>query len=279
MELAIELAEQGRGKTSPNPFVGAVVVKEGKVIGTGFTKPYGDDHAEVQALKNCIESPQGADLYVTLEPCSHYGKTPPCAEAIIKAGIKNVYAGIRDPNPKVDGNGFETLRQANVNVEYPFCENIISKQLEYYLHWVVTGKPFVILKNAVSLDGKIAANNGSSKWITNELSRNKVHQLRHEVDAVVTTINTVKQDNPILNVRLDEVYKHPIRVILDPHIEIDPNSNICKTASEYQTIIFYDNKMKLEAKHCELAKQSSLLPVNCEASLLDFDEILTALGR
>jgi len=280
MQLAIQVAETDREVCSPNPFVGAVLVKDDKIIGTGWTQAYGGDHAEVQAIKKCETTPEGADLYVTLEPCCHYGKTPPCTEAIIKAGIKNVYAGIPDPNPRVDGQGFSALRDAGIHVEYPFFEESIQEQLQYYLKWITTGKPFVIQKNAISLDGKIAADNGSSRWISGEQSRQRVHMLRHQVDAVLTTINTVKADNPTLNVRLDVVKKQPIRVIFDAHLQIPLESNIYQTADIYKTIIFYDETSKDTQKVSTLqSKQIETIAVSANNDgLLDFAQILGVLG-
>ena len=271
MELAINIAEKARGLCNPNPNVGAVIVKKNKIIGQGYTLSYGSDHAEIQAIKNCNENPKDADLYVTLEPCSHYGKTPPCTESIIKAGIKNVYAGIQDPNPKVKGKGFTSLKEAGIKTNYPFFEKEISKQLEVYLHWIQYKKPFVIMKNAVSLDGKIAAENGDSKWITSETSRKKVHELRQEADAVLTTINTLLKDDPLLNVRLEDKKRDPIRIILDPKLEIPYNSQIYKTIKEQTTIIFFDKDLPI--KH-----SLDAIPVSCKNNFLDFNEILSILA-
>ena len=280
MELAISIAENAKGKCSPNPPVGAVIVANDIVIATGHTQRCGQDHAEVQAIKNMPKNTSThTELYVTLEPCSHFGKTPPCTQAIIQAGIKNVYAATKDPNPKVNGKGFELLQKAGINVSYPHCEDIVRKQLEYYIKWIETKKPFIILKNATSIDGKIATNCGNSKWITSERAREKVHQLRSEVDAVITTINTVKTDNPTLNARTPSATKQPIRVILDTKLEIDPQSNICKTAKDYQTIVFYDSKLHEKTK-ITLLEQLSIktIPVTAHKELLNIDEILTILG-
>lgn len=283
MKLAIEIAEQGRGKCSPNPFVGAIIVKDDEIVGQGFTQVCGHDHAEVQALKQAKDKAKDAEMYVTLEPCAHYGKTPPCAKAIIEAGIKAVYAGIQDPNPKVNGKGFEMLKQANIHIESNFFKDNITRQLEYYLKWIQIQKPFIIMKNAVSLDGKIAADNGNSKWITNEKSRQQVHHLRQEVDAVITTINTVKQDNPMLNVRLQNVFKQPIRVILDPILEIDIHCNICKTANDIPTLIFYDKSLQDKSK-LTLLNQTGIqsIPANTIIAnnkiYLDMDDVLLKLG-
>jgi len=276
----MQIAETQREVCSPNPFVGAVLVKDGVVLSTGYTLAYGGDHAEVQAIKKCEASTTGVDLYVTLEPCCHFGKTPPCTDAIIKAGIVNVYAGIKDPNELVNGKGFATLKQAGINVEYPFCEEAIREQLEFYLHYITTKRPFVILKNAVSLDGKIAANNGTARWISNEGARNYVHRLRHNVDAILTTINTVQIDNPTLNVRLQAVKKQPVRVILDANLQIDLNSNICQTACKQKTIIFYSKAVGNSAKRDALQQlQIETVAVDIiQEDTLDILQILNILG-
>ncbi|MCL1826449.1 MAG: bifunctional diaminohydroxyphosphoribosylaminopyrimidine deaminase/5-amino-6-(5-phosphoribosylamino)uracil reductase RibD [Candidatus Cloacimonetes bacterium] len=289
MIMAIAEAEKMRGKTNPNPNVGAVIVKNNRVIGTGATQPYGKDHAEIQALKNCMQDPLNADLYVTLEPCCHAGKTPPCTDAIIKANIKNVYVGIKDPNPLVNGKGFEALKKAGINVEYHFYENEISQQLETYLWWITTQRPFIILKNAASLDGKIAAENGDSKWITSKAARKKVHQLRNEVDAVMTTVNTVLKDDPLCNVRLDDIdeVKHPIRLILDPKLEIPLTSAILNSIDKYKTIVFYDKSIKTTGNFAKLNKfiasqkdsMIALTPVAAENGKLDLAEVFYILGQ
>lgn len=243
MQRAIELAEQARGKCSPNPFVGAVIVQDGKIIGEGFTQAYGSDHAEVQAIKNCSQSPIGAEIYVTLEPCSHYGKTPPCALAIIESGIKKVFYGISDPNPLVAGKGNLMLINAGIEVEFGLCDDIINQQLEYYLTYITKKRPFVILKTATTLDGRIAAQDGSSRWISCETSRIRTHELRQEADAIITGIGTVIGDDPLLNVRLDNPYKQPVRVILDSNLSLPLSSQIAMTAHDQKTIIFSNSKI------------------------------------
>jgi diaminohydroxyphosphoribosylaminopyrimidine deaminase / 5-amino-6-(5-phosphoribosylamino)uracil reductase len=267
-KLAYDLAEQGRGKCSPNPFVGAVIVKDGKIIGQGFTQPYGLDHAEVQAIKdagNC----QGAEMYVTLEPCAHFGKTPPCADAIVKAGIYKVYAGIKDPNEKVNGKGFAKLKDAGIEVEYGIGEDKINRQLEYYITYITQQRPFVFMKNAVSKDGKIALSGGVQTQITGEETRKRVHELRNEADVLLTGIGTVLADDPMLNVRIkpserlqtfrtvddapkerkstipssfdsaqDDKVLNPTRVILDTNLQIPIESEIVQTAKDIETIVF-----------------------------------------
>ncbi len=250
---AFELAESGRGLTSPNPFVGAVLVRNNKIIGKGFTQPWGKDHAEIQAIKDANYDCRGAELYVTLEPCAHFGKTPPCADAIIKYGIKAVYAGIKDPNPKVNGKGFEKLESAGINVKKNIWKDKIERQLEYYLTFITKKRPFVFSKIATSFDGKISTASGKSKWITNDKSREFVHKLRAEADVIITGINTIIADDPMLNVRFGENKSHPTRIILDSNLRLPLDSKVVKSAKEVPTIVFtsgninFSNKLKLES--------------------------------
>jgi diaminohydroxyphosphoribosylaminopyrimidine deaminase/5-amino-6-(5-phosphoribosylamino)uracil reductase len=173
MRKAIQCAEKARGTCSPNPFVGAVIVKDDKIISCGWTQHYGGDHAEIQALKKAGNEAKGAEIYVTLEPCAHYGKTPPCAEALIKAGISKAFIGITDPNPLVSSKGIKMLEKAGITVELGFMQEEVSRQLEYFLCRINKQRPFVIWKTAMSLDGRVAANDGSSRWITGEQSRKR----------------------------------------------------------------------------------------------------------
>ncbi len=252
-EEAYNLAEKGRGLTSPNPFVGAVLVRDNVIIGRGYTQPWGKDHAEIQAIKDANYDCEGAEMYVTLEPCPHYGKTPPCADAIIKHKIKSVYAGIKDPNPKVNGKGFEKLKNAGVFVKTGIWKSKIEKQLEYYLKFIISKRPFVFSKIATSMDGKISSSTGKSKWITNEKSRKYVHKLRAEADVIITGINTVLADNPTFNVRFGEAKNNPIRIILDSRLRLPVNSNIAETAKDIQTIVFVYSLQK-DAKYLSLKK-------------------------
>jgi len=252
MQRAIALAGEARGKCSPNPFVGAVIVKNNRVIGEGRTQACGSDHAEVQAIKSCSESCTDAEIYVTLEPCSHYGKTPPCAKAIIESGIKAVYMGIQDPNFLVSGNGIQMLRDAGIKVETGLCAAEITLQLESYLTYITKFRPFVILKTAVSLDGRIAAEDGTSRWISCEESRQKTHELRQEADAVMTGIGTIRKDNPLLNVRLENPHKQPLRVILDARYNLSLDSQIARTAHEYKTLVFTGSPYADSAREAQL---------------------------
>ncbi len=198
MQRALKLAEMGRGRTRTNPLVGAVLVKNGRVIGEGYHRAYGENHAEVDALAHASEPATGADLYVNLEPCSHYGKTPPCVDAIEQAGIRRVIVAMADPNPQVNGAGLDHLRAAGVEIVLGIGEEQARRLNEAYLKFVQTGLPFVTLKIAQTLDGKIADNAGNSKWITSEESRRRVHELRAHHDAILVGANTVRKDDPEL---------------------------------------------------------------------------------
>ena len=240
LKQAIELAENARGKCSPNPFVGCVIVKDEKILGEGFTQPWGKDHAEVQALKQAGIKAKGSDMYVTLEPCSHYGKTPPCAKAIIKAGVKRVFIGIKDPNPQVSGKGIAMLEEAGVEVKHNLMTSEIRHQLEYFLTYIQNDRPFVFIKSAVSLDGKIADDFGNSKWITNAKSRARVHQLRAEADAVITGVATVNKDDAMLNVRLAGYEdRNPLRIVLDHDLEINLETKLVKSSPEIKNNYLY----------------------------------------
>lgn len=236
MERAAELARMGEGFTNPNPLVGAVIVKDGKIIGEGYHKKYGEAHAEVNALASCTESPEGADMYVTLEPCCHTGKQPPCTDAVIAAGIKRVFIGSRDPNPLVSGKGAELLRNAGIEVTEDFERELCDALNPIFFKFITTGTPYVILKTAVTADGRTAAASGDSKWITNEKSRENVHLTRRRVAAVMTGIGTVLRDDPELTCRIENP-KNPIRIICDSSLRIPMDSRIVKTATEAETII------------------------------------------
>ncbi len=214
MRQALELARRGEGYTRPNPLVGAVVVKDGEVIAEGHHAHYGGPHAEVVALERAGEAARGADLYVNLEPCVHWGKTPPCADRIIAAGVKRVIIASRDPNPLVNGKGVERLRAAGIEVIEGVLEDEARELNEIFFHWITTKRPFVSLKLAMSLDGKIATKTGDSRWITGPEARRKVHELRRRHAAVLVGVNTVLADDPELTVREVEG-PQPLRVILD----------------------------------------------------------------
>ena len=236
MSRAIELAELGRGWVNPNPAVGAVIVKEGRVIGEGWHERYKGLHAERNAFASLTESAEGADLYVTLEPCCHYGKTPPCTEAIIAHKIRRVVIGSDDPNPKVAGKGVIQLREAGILVETGVMKAECDRLNPIFFHYITTNMPYVVMKYAMTADGKIATKTGASKWITGEKARARVQEMRHCYMGIIAGIGTVLADDPMLNVRL-EGKKSPIRIICDSRLRIPLDSKICRSAGQYRTMI------------------------------------------
>ena len=218
MRRAASLASKALGSTSPNPAVGAVVVKDGEIVGEGFTQPPGGDHAEVVAIKQAGALADGATLYVTLEPCNHLGRTPPCTDAIITSGISTVHAAVRDPNPAIAGGGLERLEAVGVRTHFGAEAGAVQRQLEAWLKFVTTGRPFITAKFAMSLDGKIATRTGDSKWITGEKARWYVHKMRARTDAIMVGIGTVLADDPRLTARDEKgnpLARQPLRVVVD----------------------------------------------------------------
>lgn len=237
MQRAIALAKRGFGFVNPNPLVGAVIVKNGRIIGEGWHAKYGDLHAERNALKNCTENPAGADLYVTLEPCCHHGKQPPCTEAVLQSGIRRVYIGSRDPNPLVSGKGTAQLRTAGVAVIPDFLRQECDALNPIFFHYITTKMPYTILKYAMTADGKIACANGSSQWVTGESARLNVQQTRKRVAAICVGIGTVLADNPMLNCRCENP-SQPVRVVLDTHLRIPLDCQLVQTAREIPVLVF-----------------------------------------
>jgi diaminohydroxyphosphoribosylaminopyrimidine deaminase / 5-amino-6-(5-phosphoribosylamino)uracil reductase len=222
----LALARRAEGMTSPNPIVGAVLVKHGRIIAEGYHKKAGTAHAEVIAIEKAGNDTSGSTLYVSLEPCCHKDKrTPPCTQKIIAAKIKRVVVAIKDPNPRVSGKGIEELRKAGIEVVSGILEEKARQLNECYIKYITTSRPFVVLKVAMTLDGKIATPEGESKWITGEKARKEVHRLRGKVDAIMTAIGTIKADDPLLTCRAGK-RKSPIRIILDPDLEIKSNANV-----------------------------------------------------
>jgi diaminohydroxyphosphoribosylaminopyrimidine deaminase / 5-amino-6-(5-phosphoribosylamino)uracil reductase len=239
MGLALRLARKGRGTASPNPMVGAVVVRKGRVVGQGFHRRAGDPHAEVLALEKAGEKARGAELYITLEPCNHFGKTPPCTDAVLKAGVRRVVVGMKDPNPRVAGGGIGKLRKAGVAVQVGVLEKACRELNAPFCKAVTAGMPFVVLKGALTLDGKIATASGDSRWVTGPESRQEVHRLRREADAVMIGIGTALRDDPLLNVRLARPApgRQPLRVVVDSRLRLPLNAQLVRTASRYPTLI------------------------------------------
>ncbi len=236
MRLALELAERGAGWTSPNPMVGAVVVKEGRIIGQGWHQRCGQAHAERNALAACTEDPRGGTMYVTLEPCCHQGRQPPCTEAILAAGIRRVVAGSEDPNPLVAGKGLQLLRDRGVEVAGPVLEEACVRLNQVFFHYVQTGRPYVVMKYAMTMDGKIAAYTGASKWITGPEARARVQALRHRLSAVMVGVGTVLADDPLLTCRLPGG-RNPVRVVCDTRLRTPLTARVVDTAKEVPTIL------------------------------------------
>ncbi len=237
MNRALALAEKARGQTSPNPMVGAVIVKNGKVIGEGFHKKAGGPHAEIEALKRAKGNASGGQLFLNLEPCCHYGRTPPCTESIIQSGIREVFIGMKDPNPLVRGKGIKTLRKNGILVHLNYLKKECEKQNEVFIKYIKTGRPFVILKSGLSLDGKIAVSSGQSKWITGLQARKKVHEFRNQVDSIIVGARTILKDNPSLTTRLEgKKGKHPIRIILDNEEIVPLTAKVFKNAKIQQVV-------------------------------------------
>ena len=239
MRRAIALAAQGEGRTRPNPLVGAVIVKDGHLIGEGYHTKYGCLHAEREALADCARRglvPKGADMYVTLEPCCHTGKQPPCTEAIVESGIGRVIIGSSDPNPLVAGKGIEILRQHGIQVETGFLKDECDALNPIFFHYITSGRPYVALKYAMTADGRIATVTGASKWITGEAARNHVHRLRRRYASILVGINTVLADDPMLNCRLPDGV-NPVRIVLDSSLRIPMDCQLVKTAREIKTIV------------------------------------------
>ncbi|MCZ6872687.1 MAG: bifunctional diaminohydroxyphosphoribosylaminopyrimidine deaminase/5-amino-6-(5-phosphoribosylamino)uracil reductase RibD [bacterium] len=238
MQRALLLAVKGTGRVSPNPMVGCVIVKGGQVVGEGFHQRFGTPHAEIHALHEASTHAGDATLYVNLEPCCHTGKTPPCVDAVIAAGIKHVVVSMRDPNPLVSGAGLERLQEAGIAVRAGVCEAEARLLNEAFIKHVVTKKPFVTLKCAISLDGKIATKTGAARWITGSGARNYVHQLRHAVDAIVVGIGTVLQDDPLLTTRLpDGQGINPLRLIVDSTLRLPLSVRVAAVSPECQTLV------------------------------------------
>ena len=277
MQMALTLAENARGRTSPNPMVGAVIVREDRVIAVGWHRKAGTPHAEIHALNMAGELAKGATLYVTLEPCNHYGRTGPCSKAIIASGISRVVVAAEDPNPKVSGGGISELRKAGIDVTCGVLRDEAVRQNEAFIKWITTGTPFVRLKMAMTLDGKIATCSGESQWITNESSREEGHRLRDESDAILVGIGTVLKDNPSLTARLRNTFtKNPIRVVLDSGARTPLNAKvICD--GESRTIIAVSKAADEERKKALERAGAEILVVGDEE--VDIKALLHALGE
>ena len=277
MRLAISLAKKGEGSTNPNPMVGAVIVKDGRIIGQGYHKKCGELHAERNAFASLTEPAQGAVLYVTLEPCCHYGRTPPCTDAIIEHGISKVVIGSSDPNPLVAGKGADQLRSRGIEVVEGFLKEECDALNTIFFHYITTGLPYTAVKFAMTLDGKIATGSGLSKWITGEASRRHIHHLRNKYAAIMVGIGTVLADDPLLNCRI-EGGSNPLRVICDSRLRIPDGSQICRTARNIPTLIAYSDAPDSRVSQLE-AMGITLLHLPDGRGRTDLAGLLRELGK
>jgi len=277
MKRALNLAKKGIGYVNPNPLVGAVIVKDNKIIGEGYHEVYGGLHAERNAIQNCLVSAEGATMYVNLEPCCHQGKTAPCVEAIIESGIKQVFVGSLDPNPLVAGKGVQILKESGIEVITGLLEEESQKLNEVFFHYIRTSTPFLIMKYAMTMDGKIATSTGESKWITGEKARERVHQDRNRYSGIMVGIGTVLSDDPMLTCRID-AGRNPVRIVCDTRLRTPLDSNLVKSAKDVQTIIATSNTDKIKhKKYIEAACQIIVLPKDKDH--LDLQALMKELGK
>lgn len=277
MDLALELAEKGKGYVNPNPMVGAVVVKDGEIVGKGWHKFYGGPHAEVYALEEAGEKAEGATIYVTLEPCSHFGKTPPCAEKIKKMKIKKCVIACLDPNPIVAGRGKKILEEAGIEVVVGVREKEAKELNKVFMKYITEKNPYLFLKCAITLDGKIATNERDSKWITNEKSREKVQFLRHEYMGIMVGINTLINDNPRLTARIENGI-NPFRIVVDPHLRTTLESNFVNMADDNKSIIITSKENEKNDKIKELENKNVKI-IYMEGYDFSVHEILKKIGE
>ena len=287
MRMAIELAKKGAGAVNPNPMVGAVVVKNGEVIGRGYHKFFGGPHAEVYALEEAGEKAEGATIYVTLEPCSHYGKTPPCAKKIIDMGIKKCFIGSSDPNPKVAGKGVAMLKEAGIEVVENVLKEECDKVNQVFFKYIKTKIPYLFVKCGITLDGKIALSNGISKWITNSIAREKVQYYRNKFMGIMVGINTVLTDNPSLTARIENGV-NPFRIIVDPNLQIDENCKVVKNNEDEKTMIITSQKnlftedtenTEIQIKQKRLSEENKVKFIFIDGEKFSFKEMLEEIGK
>ena len=287
MRMAIELAKKGAGGVNPNPMVGAVVVKNGEVIGRGYHKFFGGPHAEVYALEEAGRDAEGATIYVTLEPCSHYGKTPPCAKKIIDMGIKKCFIGSSDPNPKVAGKGVAMLKEAGIEV----VENVLKEECDevnqVFFKYIKTKIPYLFVKCGITLDGKIALSNGISKWITNSIAREKVQYYRNKFMGIMVGINTVLTDNPSLTARIENGV-NPFRIIVDPNLQINENCKVVKNNEDGKTMIITSQKnlftedaenTEIQMKQKRLVEKNKVKFIFIDGEKFSFRKMLEEIGK
>jgi diaminohydroxyphosphoribosylaminopyrimidine deaminase/5-amino-6-(5-phosphoribosylamino)uracil reductase len=280
MHRALELAARARGRTSPNPMVGAVLVKDGQVVGEGFHSFAGADHAELVALQEAEGAARGATLYVSLEPCCHYGRTPPCVQRILASGIARVVAACQDPNPAVSGKGVAALRAAGIPTEVGVLAEEATRLNEAFFTFIRTGRPFIVMKAAASLDGKIATRTGESRWITGEKARLRVHQLRNEVDAVLVGIGTVLRDDPLLTTRLGTAdQRDPARVVVDNLARLPLRAKVINRASTAPTFLAVSERAPAAKVEALQREGVQVLVVEGSPRRVSLQRLMEALGK
>jgi len=278
MQVALELAEKGRGSVAPNPMVGAVIVKDGRIIGSGYHEKFGEGHAEVNAFRSATEDVTGATIYVTLEPCSHYGKTPPCTDKIIEKKIARVVLAALDPNPLVSGRGVKKIRDSGIEVVTGVLADESIQLNEVFMKYIVKKEPFVVLKVAMSLDGKIATRTGESQWITGESARRQVHELRSALTGIMVGVQTVIMDDPQLTARIPDG-KNPVRIVVDSTLRLPLDATILKDQDKAKTII--GTTTKADKKKAEQLKKEGieLITVPEKDGQADLNALMKRLGE
>lgn len=277
MSLAVELASMGEGRANPNPLVGALVVKDGEIIGRGYHKFYGGPHAEVYAIDEAGENAEGATIYVTLEPCSHYGKTPPCVNKIISAGIKRCVVGILDPNPLVAGKGIQILREAGIEVETDILRKECFNINRVFFKYIETKMPYIFVKCGITLDGKLATRTFSSKWITNSQAREKVQRYRNKFSGIMVGFNTALQDDPSLTCRM-EGGRNPYRLVMDPDLKLPLSHKIFLNNRDEKTIILTKNIHSKDEKYHFLKEQCKVRFIEFDSEVFPTEEMFKKIG-
>ena len=283
MKMALDLAKKGEGFTSPNPMVGAVIVKDGKIVGKGYHQAAGKAHAEVNAVDDAGALAKGATLYVTLEPCNHIGRTPPCTEKIISAGIRRVVAAMTDPNPEVTGGGLDYLKSRGISITSGVCEPQAKRLNEAFIKYVRTKRPFTIVKCAATLDGRIATKTGDSRWVSGEESRRFVHRLRHAVDAIMVGIGTVEKDDPSLTARIAIPPKRfkpkdPTRIVLDTRLRIPEKAKLLRLHSHSDTILITGPSVSEDKKSRLKKNDVAIIESPVKNGMVDLDRLMDRLG-
>jgi len=285
MTLALRLAAKGQGQTSPNPMVGALVVKNGRIVGRGYHHGPGQPHAEILALNQAGPRAKGAILYVTLEPCRHLLKrTPPCVPTVVQSGVRQVVVAMADPNPSVKGRGIAALRRAGITVTTAVAQEKAEQLNRTYLHWVTTGRPYVILKAGMTLDGKVATAKGESQWITGPLARQDAHRLRSEVDAVIVGVGTVLKDNPTLTARLSDrplelALRQPLRVVLDSALRTPSRAMVCATQDRAKTLIATTSRASRSRRRPFERAGVEVVSLSTKNGRVAFPALMTMLGK